>query len=266
MKTPIRYYGGKLRMVGQLLPLIPGHDLYTEACAGGLALFFAKTPAMIEVINDLNGEVINFYEVLCVDYLNLNYLVQKTLHSREAYNDAKVIYEHPHLFEPVRRAWAFWVLCNQGFAGRIGSWGYDKSKTSLTKSLVNRKINFSPALRNRLENTQIESRQHHTTVVKSRDRVGAFHYLDPPYPGTNQGHYTGYTFEDFERDLQVLSTLEGKFLLSNFQSEILTEYTREYGWYTKTFKTVSSAANTKRKPKIEVLTANYDIQKLAANV
>ena len=134
------------------------------------------------------------------------------------------------------------------------------------KNIENKKLLYSTALRNRLDRVTIESRRQHTTVVKSRDRVGAFHYIDTPYPGADQGHYSGYTFEDYERDLQVLSTLEGKFLLSNFQSEMLTEYTREHGWYTLEIPGVQTAANTKRKPKIEVLTANYDIQKLAANV
>lgn len=42
MKTPITYYGGKQNMLKHILPLVPKHSLYTEAFAGGAALFLQK--------------------------------------------------------------------------------------------------------------------------------------------------------------------------------------------------------------------------------
>ena len=45
MKTPISYYGGKQSMLKHILPLIPPHQLYTEAFCGGAAVLFAKRPA-----------------------------------------------------------------------------------------------------------------------------------------------------------------------------------------------------------------------------
>jgi DNA adenine methylase len=68
MKTPITYYGGKQKMLPHILPLIPHHALYTEAFAGGAAVFFAKEPAQVEIINDLNGELINFYRTIVTDF------------------------------------------------------------------------------------------------------------------------------------------------------------------------------------------------------
>jgi len=60
MKTPITYYGGKQTLLKYLLPLIPQHKLYCEPFFGGGAVFFAKPKSDVEVINDINGEVINF--------------------------------------------------------------------------------------------------------------------------------------------------------------------------------------------------------------
>ena len=64
MKTPISYYGGKQTLAKTIVGLIPPHRLYCEPFMGGGAIFFAKEPATVEIINDTNGELINFYRVV----------------------------------------------------------------------------------------------------------------------------------------------------------------------------------------------------------
>ena len=91
MKTPISYYGGKQGMIKDILPLIPEHNTYTEPFAGGAAVLFAKSPAKINVINDLNGELINFYRTIVTNYDDLKKEIMQTLHSREHIQVAKFI-------------------------------------------------------------------------------------------------------------------------------------------------------------------------------
>jgi DNA adenine methylase len=50
------------------------------------------------VINDKNGEVINFFKVIKTDFPKLQKEIQATLHSRDLYKTAMVIYERPQLF------------------------------------------------------------------------------------------------------------------------------------------------------------------------
>mgnify|MGYP001558098777 CR=1 FL=1 len=64
MKTPITYYGGKQTLLKYLLPLIPQHKMYCEPFFGGGAVFFAKPKSEVEVINDINGEIVNFFKVI----------------------------------------------------------------------------------------------------------------------------------------------------------------------------------------------------------
>ncbi|MDR2245292.1 MAG: DNA adenine methylase [Treponema sp.] len=56
-------------------------------------------------------------------------------------------------------------------------------------------------------------------IIKSRDMPDAFFYLDPPYVGAAQGHYDGYTQEDFDILLKLLESLKGKFLLSSYRNK-----------------------------------------------
>src|ERR1041385_4130383 len=142
METPITYYGGKQTLVKRLLALIPPHDLYCEPFFGGGALFFAKPPSNVEVINDTNGEVMVFFKVVQTKYKELEKEIKSTLHSRMLWKKARVIYENPEMFSDVKRAWAFWTLANQGFAGMLTSWGYGKDHTK-ESSLANKREDFS---------------------------------------------------------------------------------------------------------------------------
>ena len=114
-----------------------------------------------------------------------------------------------------------------------------------------------------MEHVQIENYDA-CRVIELYDTLDAFHYIDPPYIDSNQGHYDGYSREDFIRLLQCLSKIKGKFLLSSYPSDLLNLYSKEFGWYTKEFKKPLSAKKgvlgTKRdRYKTEVLTANYPI-------
>jgi len=114
----------------------------------------------------------------------------------------------------------------------------------------------------RLENTQIESNDA-LKVITSRDADDAFHYVDPPYINSDQGHYDGYIEDDYRRLLNTLSNIKGKFLLSSYPSKILDEYIQKNGWHSIHFEKPLSAQKAKagksRGRKIEVLTANYPI-------
>ena len=260
-KTPITYYGGKINLVSEILPLIPEHKIYTESFFGGGAIFFAKSPSETEVINDTNNMVVNFYEVVKTDFQALKEKIEATLFSRVSYTVALTIYRMPHLFNKLQQAWAFYVGTNCGFSCQINSWGYDKYGKRV-KAFRNKKLAFNEAIYKRLENTQVENNDA-LKVIQSRDTKDTFHYIDPPYFNSDMGHYGGYTEADFKNLLELLSTIKGKFLLSSYPSEILETYIQKNGWFTKTFDKPLSAqkavAGKSRGRKTEILTANYPI-------
>jgi DNA adenine methylase len=259
LRTPISYYGGKQKLAKTIVNFIPQHTLYAEPFLGGAAVFFAKEPSEVEVINDTNRELINFYQVCKNRFHELQSLVRVTLHSRDQHDDAFVINQKPHLHDEVRRAWAVWVLSTQSFSAMLdGSWGYDKAERTTTKKISNKREEFTEALAIRLQNAQIECADA-LYIIQSRDSANSFFYCDPPYYNSNCGHYDGYSFQDFENLLECLSKIKGKFLLSSYPSELLTRYAKQHGWQQWDVEQGVSV-NTKsgyQKRKIEVLTANY---------
>ena len=90
----------------------------------------------------------------------------------------------------------------------------------------------------------------------------AFFYIDPPYVGADQGHYDGYTQEDFDALLNLLAAIKGKFLLSSYRNKSLGEFTERHGWHTLALKMPLSMTHRfkNQRTKVEVLTANYPIE------
>ena len=267
MKAPLTYYGGKQQLAKTILGLIPEHRLYCEPFLGGAAIFFAKEPSKVEIVNDTNGELINFYEVLQRDYTALEKEVAISLHSRKLHTHAWVVYQTPELFDRVKRAWAIWMLANSSYSHILdGGFGYDKSTGGTTKSMANKRASFSEDYAIRLQNTQIECCDA-LKVIRSRDTADAFFYCDPPYVGTDCGHYDGYTQEDFDGLISLLETLQGKFLLSSFRNKNLKEAIKRNGWYSFEIRMQCSMTNRfeSKRSKVEVLTANYPIKAPAKN-
>lgn len=260
MKTPISYYGGKQTMLKHINPLIPKHKTYTESFCGGAAVFFSKEPAEVEVLNDINGELINFYQVFKLNSKELKEEIESTLHSRNLHLYAQMIYQLPEYFTHVKRAWALWYMSKVGFASKLdGSYGYDKSKNTTVKKLCNAKqFAIAEAVAKRLENTQIESTDA-LRIIKSRDSVNAFHFVDPPYINTNCGHYNGYNEQHFISLLDVLVKIEGKFMLTMFPHEILEKYIKANGWQLKEITRTISASKVNRRKQVEWIVMNYTV-------
>lgn len=275
VKTPIVYYGGKTSIVNHLLEMVPLHEVYTETFFGGGTLFWAKDPVKNETINDKLDIVVNFYRTLRLNYAELKKRIDATLIGRVIHNEALTFirnHKKVHGSEKVPTtsdyrvtlAWAFWVCTNFAYSNKIGG-GYKYSNhmsVAVPDTLAKRKADFTDALAARIEHAYIEN-EDALKVLQSRNVEKAFHYIDPPYPNADQGHYTGYGYDQYENLLQWLATkCKGKFLLSSYNSEMLDGYTKIYDWYKKEIThriTGSKVANpsVNRSSRTEVLISNY---------
>ena len=161
------------------------------------------------MLNDTNKELVNFYETVQREFPALEMETRISLHSRTLHRDASVIYNSPHLFSRVKRAWAVWILANQSFSSMLdGSWGYDKKRNTTSKKINNKREGFTEEFAIRLQNVQVECTDA-IRIIRSRDTKDTFHYVDPPYFNSDCGHYDGYTIEDFEMLLKQLERVEG---------------------------------------------------------
>lgn len=261
MRPPFAYYGGKQKLASEIVSLIPEHVLYCEPFVGGGAIFWAKQPSQIEVLNDTNRELMNFYRVVQNDFVALEKEVRISLHSRDLHRKAKVVYANPDMFSEVKRAWAIWTMAAQSFSAMLdGSFGFDVTQGRTAGLIGRRREAFTEAYAIRIQNVTLECADA-LYVIRSRDAASSFFYCDPPYFNSDCGHYDGYSEADFEALLTTLSAVKGKFLLSSYDSDLLRGFVSRFGWSQRRKEMAVSvnAKGGKLKAKTEVLTANFAI-------
>lgn len=269
MKQPFSYYGGKQRLLPELLQLIPKHKYFCECFCGGATLFWGKVPAQNEVLNDMNGHITNFYMQLKSNYHELKKLIDGTLHSEALHSEAKtIIFKEPEKYDDLKRAWAWWVTTNLSFSFVAGGgFAFNNAGTGFGLGTKNKRDRFTERYAKRLENAEIFNRDA-IDLITLKDTADTFFYLDPPYVSSDCGHYKGYTTADFINLLNCLQNIKGKFLMSSYPEEVLMQYRdecsveklgEERGWRSKDIKQIVSV-NGKReetKYKTECLTWNY---------
>ena len=98
---------GKL-LAKHLLPMFPEHSCYVELFSGGAALFFLRQiPAKVEVLNDINGQLVNLYRVVQHHFDEFVRQFEWTLTSREVF--ARLQNTPPDCMTDIQRAARFFV-------------------------------------------------------------------------------------------------------------------------------------------------------------
>lgn len=251
-----KYYGGKAKLADHIVSLIPKHRIYCEPFFGSGAVFFRKHNSEISMINDKLEIVINFWRVVRDHFDELKELVNGSLHSRDVLDEAKNILKN-NIRDNILRAWAFWFCANFSFGGKLtGGWGYDK--TGMCR--LNSKLElFNSFVYQKLQNVCIENKDA-LDLFAYWDGVDTFWYCDPPYIETHQGHYSGYSNTDYDKLLDTLSKIKGKFILSSYHNELLDNATDKYGWNHINIDVKCHVKPTAmREDRTEVLVRNFEL-------
>lgn len=255
MKTPIKYWGGKQQLADKIIAIIPPHTCYVEPFFGGGAVFFKKPLSKVEIINDLNDNMINFYKTVKRDFDSLHDEVDVTLYSEYQFREAKELWLKGG-DSKVMRAWAVFVLSHQSFSGNLGSsWAFSDTRNQADYFDKVKKV-FDERYVKRLGHVQIFCRDA-LNVIANTDNESTFFFVDPPYFNSDLGHYDGYGENDFKNLLELLSGVRGKFLLTSYPSPLLTEYVEKSNWLSVENEMHLSASCTSGATKTEVFTMNY---------
>ena len=117
--SPLRgWLGGKYRLAGTIIPLIPSdHTCYAEVFGGAAWVLFKKPPSKVEAINDINADVINLYRCVQNHLPELLRQAEYLLPSRDEYY--RLQHCNPTTLTDIQRAVRFLYLHRMGFGGKV---------------------------------------------------------------------------------------------------------------------------------------------------
>lgn len=210
MKPVVPWMGGKTRLLKHILPLLPAHKTYVEPFAGGAAVFFNKLEADVEVINDVNGDLINLYRVLKWHLEEFIKQFKWALISRQQFLWHQA--EQPETLTDIHRAARFYYLQRTAFGAKVDSQTFGTAPSAPPSFNLLRMEEDLSAAHLRLARVWIEHLDWHACVQKY-DRPGTFFYIDPPYWRV-AGYGQKFGFEQYERLAELARSIQGKALIS----------------------------------------------------
>lgn len=252
MKRIFNYPGAKWTLQKKIVPLIPEHTTYLEPFFGSGAVFFNKPVSKIETINDLNGRVINFFEICRKKPEELARLISLTPLSRQEQQAAYEVSTDP--IEDARRIAVIGWQSIGGIQKHPTGW---RSNISVYGSKNNREWSELPEkiyeVADRLKFAQIEN-QDALKILNRYDDENVVAYVDPPYlTSLRSGKYYQTEMEDEKHNdlLEILKGFKGKVILSGYENELYDDFLE--GWNKLDFR-----ANAERGTRKEVIWMNYD--------
>ncbi|MEA4932595.1 MAG: DNA adenine methylase, partial [Lawsonibacter sp.] len=239
MRAVFRYPGSKWGIANWIISYFPaGYEkmVYLEAFLGSGAVFFNKRPGAVETINDLDGDIVNLFQVLRERPEDLKRVLSLTPYSREEYDKA---------FEPceesLEKARRYMVKTTQAIGAKLnGKCGWRNHKqmkiggTACKWAGITETIDVA-AERLRGNTTNLVQIEHMDAfrLIERYNNKDVLMYLDPPYVRASRKSGRLYQHEmddcDQQRLLDLVSNSQAKIVLSGYATRMYDSALS--GWY-----------------------------------
>lgn len=258
------YFGSKKRLAVQLCKKLPPHSAWVEAFCGSAALTFAKKPAPVEVINDLDCEIINFFEQLRDNEKRLCRAIALTPYARKELDLARKPQRKATKLERARRFLVSSMMAINGVFGKErGGFSYSDSYVrSGREARVNRWYNLPKRISKfveRLRGVRVENKDARKLLKQFADKPAALIYLDPPYfaDRTNGYNHDANDLKFHRELLRLANRARCMIFISGYQNTLYRKMlTTKKGWHTKTIKATTRDSSGKTHERTEVVWMN----------
>ena len=249
------YYGGKNSQLGWLLPLLPYNTRYVEPFGGSAAVLLNRERSPIEVYNDLNEDVVNFFRVLREQHDELRDLLYLTPYAKTEFHNS-----HDPTDDPLEKARRFFVHSRQAFMGMSRTWATGFQIRKGWSQMISRWLGGIDKLEDvvtRLTGVLIECRPA-LKVIENYDCSDTVQYLDPPYMLETRTAKEGYTFELERQDhvelLELVLSCDSKFAISGYDNDLYNSMLKDWFRFEDKVKQLAGPRGFRQ----EILWTNYD--------
>ena len=211
-RSPIKRPGGKFPLLRQLLVQVErggAHTCYAEVFGGGLALLLNKPRSQVEVINDIDGDIVNAWTHIQNHMPEIRRLLRQKINARQVFIEAR-----SNAAPTAMQRAADWLFLNSTcFGGDNQSFGVQKLVGGGAASRLSRKIPNLREARKRLDGVIIEHLGWER-MFRNYDGPHTLWFLDPPYVGGSQKDYAAWTMEQMEAFANAVRRLKGKWIVT----------------------------------------------------
>jgi DNA adenine methylase len=230
-RPALHYLGSKWRIAPWIIENLPQHKVYIEPFGGGAAVLLRKDPSDLEIYNDLDSLVVNFWRVLRTQPEELIRRLKLTPWARE--EDLAAWEPTPDPVESARRLFMRTWMSYSGETDRPAGWRAAKTEkkngTIIQWGAEERLL----AVATRWREVQIEH-DNALCVIRRFDTPGALFYCDPPYVHSTRSSGSGYAFEMNDDEhlelLDLLNTIQGKAMISGYPCELYQKHLPAKRW------------------------------------
>ncbi len=264
LKSPICRFGGKFFLANWLTSFIPEHTLFCEIFAGAGHLLFSKSPSPVEVLNDIDGYLIAFFEVLKDDTKRLRLVetLNNMPYSRKLWQKIRTQWKAGNIPENEIECVSWWFYLNRTcFSGDQKRGGF--AVPSITGrnpcTSFRNTIKTLDDVAERLRGVIIENLPYQE-CIKRYDSEDTLFYCDPPYLSHEKYYGKGcFALQDHYRLAELLHDIKGQAMVTHYQNSLYDDLYR--GWQRYEYQSFKGSHKSEggEKPKtIEVLYCNFE--------
>ncbi len=266
IRPPMKWYGGKFCLAATIVSLLPPHHTYVEPFGGAASVLLNKPPSRVEIFNDRDARLVNFFFVLRD---RADELIQSV--TLTPYSESEFCLSKQSKGDPVERARRFLVQYRQSFSGLGEAFARSarhRSRCRMAENVASWLSNIDdnlPQIVERLRCVEVHCRSA-TDLIKQYDSPNSLFYCDPPYVHSSRraGSRAMYAFEmsdDDHRELaKVLKACKGKVVLSGYPSPLYTKLYRS--WRSVSVDVpIRLPAGKQKTHRNEILWFNFPIRK-----
>lgn len=222
MRSCIPWIGGKTQLANQITAKFPEKiDRYIEVFGGGGSVLFARDKhAALEIYNDANGQLVNFFRCIRFHRGELQREISGYVNAREIFEDIRTQIDMRG-FTDIQRAAMFYIQIKISYGADGRTYGCNKKNIS---------PDYLTEIENRLKTGAgvVIERKDFENLIKVYDRPGALFYCDPPYHKTEKYYDAEFLNSDHERLNNCLKNIKGQFILSYNDDDYIRDLYKDF--------------------------------------
>jgi len=238
--------GNKTKLAAGIIKYFPKHKMYIEPFFGAGGMFFNKPKAKYNIVNDLDSDVFNLFNVVSTKKDEL----EQAFYQMPIHSDLLEYWKENIELCEVRKALRFLFLSNITFMGAGASIKYG---TENPKNSVYKYIDKTFKL---IHDVQFMNKDFKVffNSIQIRDVEQTFIYCDAPYLDTDDNYVKGFTNEDSFDLFEALTETKCKWAMSEFDHPFILDQAKKRGL---NIIFVGERQNLKNR-RVEVLITNYE--------